>query len=363
MAIFRIPGFTNYKEHKEGGSSIILRANRQRDNKLFALKIIKEDVAKDKENLRSFAQEAEMLREIKCRSIVRVFDYIEDAKPNPCMIMEWIEGNNLKVLIKTNIDFVHQHWHSILYEIAGALMYTHKRGIIHRDIKPENIIVDKSGMAKLIDFSLALSKTKKPRKIQGTPSYISPEQIEKNKITTATDIYSFGVTAYEMMAGFAPFSEPNILEKHLRAIPESLAKVAAYVNKDLAAFIMRMLQKDPKSRPQDMTELLTLLKQIDSAPITSEIKDVSRRKKQIQLDEIEEEPQEKLSSSQESEQLLIATRKKNLGVEDKKPSAPAGLFTPISDEEYKQQLAAFSDNYQELRGKFDFEQDTKTDLE
>jgi serine/threonine protein kinase len=167
-----------------------------------------------------------------------------------------------------------------------------------------------------------------------------------------------------MMAGSAPFSEPNILEKHLRAIPESLAKVAAYVNKDLAAFIMRMLQKDPKSRPQDMTELLTLLKQIDSAPITSEIKDISRRKKQIQMDEIEEEPQEKLSSSQESEQMLIATRKKHLGVdEDKKAPTAVNLFEPITDEEYKQQLAAFSDNYQELRGKFDFEQDTKTDID
>ncbi len=270
MTVYLIPGYSNYKEYKEGGSSLILKAVRMRDQKPFAIKMIKEEAAKNKEQMRAFYQEAEIMKEIRCRSIVRVYDFIEEAKPRPAAIMELFEGENLKVLLRTEPEFIKKHWHKILYEIAGALMYIHKRGIIHRDIKPENIMVAPDGMAKLIDFSLAYTKTKKPRKIQGTPTYISPEQIAKKKLTPATDIYSFGVTAYEMFAEKPPFSEPDLLEKHKHAIPESLIKLVPEMDKELAAFIMRMLAKDPQNRPQDMKEMLLLLKKISPDSLVAE---------------------------------------------------------------------------------------------
>ncbi len=393
MAVYRITGFTGYKELKHGGSSTILSAERTKDNKIFAIKMITPEALQDKDQYRAFIQEAEIMKELKCRSIVRAFEILEDAQPRPAIVLELLEGKNLKVLMKTDIEFVYEHWHKIIYEIAGALMYIHKRGIIHRDIKPENIIVDADGMAKLTDFSLAITKTKKPRKIQGTLLYISPEQIQKKKLTVATDIYSFGVTMYEMFVNEPPFKEPGVLDKHLSAVPESLNKIApSDLSKELASYIMRMLQKDPESRPQDMKDLLGLLKQIDSDPIVDDRQDAQRerrRRKKKQEEQIEESEESKVSTKQQSELLLRAVRKKQLEdamVKEREDRIQSEVmagkessgFTPsyketkpvekitepvevksLDDNEYKQQLSALSDNYDELHGKFDFEQDTQ----
>ena len=393
MAVYRIAGFTGYKELKHGGSSTILTAERAKDKKVFAIKMITPEALQDKDQYRAFIQEAEIMKEIKCRSIVRAFEIIEDAQPRPAIVLELLEGKNLKVLMKTDIEFVYKHWHKIIYEIAGALMYIHKRGIIHRDIKPENIIVDADGMAKLTDFSLAITKTKKPRKIQGTPVYISPEQIQKKKLTAATDIYSFGVTMYEMFVNEPPFKEPGVLDKHLSAVPESLNKVApGNLNKELAAFIMRMLQKDPESRPTDMKDLLSLLKQIGSDPIVDDRKDAQRerrRRRKKQEGKIDESEESKVSTKQQSELLLRAVRKKQLedakvkereeriqsevmsgksssgitpSYKEKVPVEKQRIQSEVKsmgEDEYKKQLSALSDNFDELQGKFDFEQDTQ----
>lgn len=270
MTAFLVPGYAGLKKYKEGGGSWILRAARVKDALPVAIKVLKPELAKDKEHLSGFLLEANILHELKCRSIVRVYDFVKDAKPQPAIVMEFFDSENLKVMIYEQTDFVRKHWHRIIYELAGAFMYIHKRGIIHRDMKPENVLVAADGYAKLIDFSLAITKKAKPRKISGTPTYISPEQINRDKLTPATDMYSFGVTIYEIITGGPPFTgatTTEILDQHLKKLPLHISKGFPGLDPELASFVMRMLAKDPRNRPQDMKELLTLLKKIDPAPL------------------------------------------------------------------------------------------------
>lgn len=270
MVAFLVPGYAGLKHYKEGGGSYILRANRVKDAATVAIKVLKPEVASDKEQVTAFEQEAQILQELKCRSIVRAYDYIKDAKPQPAIVMEFFDSENLKILQFERPDFVRQHWHSILYEIAGALMYIHKRGIIHRDMKPENVLVAANGLAKLIDFSLAITKKTRPRKISGTPSYISPEQINKDKLTHLTDIYSFGIMVYEMLTGAPPYvgaTTQEILEAHLKKTPIHISKGCPGLDPELASFVMRTLAKDPRNRPQEAKELLVLLKKLDPKPL------------------------------------------------------------------------------------------------
>lgn len=264
MARVQVPGYVNITEYKEGGSAHILKAVRKADGMPVAIKMIKPEVVTDKEQFKAFKQEAEMMADFRCRSIVRVFEYVTGALPRPAFVMEFFPSENLKVVLWRAPQLCRTYWYPILWESAGALMYCHEQGVIHRDVKPENILVAKNGLAKLCDFSLAVSKKIKPKKIQGTTTYIAPEQIQKKKLDYRTDVYSFGVTAYELMVGKPPFigtSPQSILEKHVSAMPQSLKQIDAEIDSELAAMIMRMLSKDLGNRPT-MKEFLETMRSI-----------------------------------------------------------------------------------------------------
>lgn len=270
MAVFLVPGYTGLTTYKEGGGSYVLKGQRKADGEVVAVKVLKPEAARDKEQVTAFQQEADILSKLRCRSVIRVHEFVLAAKPQPAIVMEFFPSENLKILMYEKTAFVRKHWHRILYEISGALMYIHKRGIVHRDMKPENVLVSSDGLAKLIDFSLALTKSRKPRKIQGTPSYIAPEQIQKGKVTPLTDIYSFGVMIYELLTGGPPFTgkdQKEILGKHLQQLPVHISKGCKGLDPELASFVMRMLAKEPRNRPPDITELLALLKKTDRAPL------------------------------------------------------------------------------------------------
>ncbi|MGE0433340.1 MAG: serine/threonine protein kinase [Planctomycetota bacterium] len=270
MAVFLVPGYTGLTSYKEGGGSYVLKGQRKADGEIVAVKVLKPEAARDKEQMQAFTQEADILSQLRCRSVIRVYEYVSSAKPLPAIVMEYFPSENLKVLMYEKTDFVRQHWHRILYEISGALMYIHKRGIVHRDMKPENVLVSSDGLAKLIDFSLAITKARKPRKIQGTPSYIAPEQIMRGKVTPLTDIYSFGVMIYELLTGAAPFvgkTTNEVLDQHLKTLPIHVSKRCKGLDPGLASIVMRMLAKEPRNRPPDITELLALLKTTDRAPL------------------------------------------------------------------------------------------------
>lgn len=155
---------------------------------------------------------------------------------------------------------------TIAHHAAAGLDHLHRAGWIHRDIKPENFLVDEEGQVRLIDFSLA----KKQRRwwnslfggesqIQGTRTYLSPEQIRKKPLDVRSDIYSFGCVLFELVSGKPPYSATKtneLLNRHLKAPVPSLKATVAEVSQGFADLVTQMLAKDPGERPTSMEEVL-----------------------------------------------------------------------------------------------------------
>jgi serine/threonine protein kinase len=161
----------------------------------------------------------------------------------------------------------------IIENAALGLAYFHQQGWIHRDIKPDNFMVDGEGTVKLIDFALA-QKPKtglaklfggKTKKIQGTRSYMSPEQIRGLPLDFRSDIYSFGCAVHELVSGKLPFAAPSaneLLQKHIGTPPPALEGIDPNVTKDFGLLVRSCMAKKPENRPESMDSFLTAFKQL-----------------------------------------------------------------------------------------------------
>ena len=159
----------------------------------------------------------------------------------------------------------------IIVEVGEALAYVHERQVVHRDIKPENILVNSTGDAKVIDFALAsrydfISRLFVRRRIQGTRSYMSPEQIRGESLDNRADIYSYGATIFEMVAGHPPFTganEAEILKRHLTEPVRPLRQFKKNLTAAFDALVTSMLAKKPSQRPSSMAEVVETIREID----------------------------------------------------------------------------------------------------
>jgi len=162
----------------------------------------------------------------------------------------------------------------VMQRLAEGLLAVHRAGFIHLDIKPENMIATESGDVRLIDFALARRREWDLAdlipfrfRVQGTRSYMSPEQIRGRRLDHRSDIYSFGCALYEIVSGKPPFSgveEARVLQQHLRARPRSLRHVLLDIDPELDGLIQAMLEKDPHDRPQSMEHVVAVLAGIES---------------------------------------------------------------------------------------------------
>jgi serine/threonine protein kinase len=157
--------------------------------------------------------------------------------------------------------------HRIIEQTAAALTYMHEKGWIHRDVKPENILVNKSGETRLVDYALAMKpftgfKKMFTRKapVQGTHSYMSPEQIRGIPPTPAADVYSFGITCYELSCGRPPFranSATELLNKHIREKPLPLTAHNKEITSEFNDLVLKMIDKKPTERFTNLREFLS----------------------------------------------------------------------------------------------------------
>lgn len=231
----------------------------------YALKMLLSDFRKNREQLGYLKHEFAVGKSLKHPRIIKLHEIGSDAGM-PFLLMEYFPYPNLKVWIRRGSDQIAPLVPKIIEQAAEGLGYFHDQGWIHRDIKPENYLLDPNGDVKLIDFALAekkksgLAKLFGGRsKIQGTRSYMSPEQIRGESLDHRADIYSFGCAIYELLVGKPPFAgvdSDGLLRKHLRATPPSIEANNSNVTPEFSELVRKLLAKQPASRPESMTQFL-----------------------------------------------------------------------------------------------------------
>lgn len=237
-----------------GGMGEIWEAGDATLQRRVAIKVMRAHDRDDRVFERRFRDEALHAAGLHHANIATLFDYghHEDL---PFLVMELVEGDSLAGLLKTGGPMPADTVRSILAQSALALSAAHDAGVIHRDIKPANIMLTPDGVVKLTDFGIAralygLMHTR-TGELLGTPHYISPEQARGQTATSASDFYSLGVVAHELLTGRRPFDRGTPVETAQAQVEDPPPPLPDDVPADLRAVIEQCLAKDPADRPAD----------------------------------------------------------------------------------------------------------------
>ena len=217
-----------------------------------AVKILKDELRTTPAFIQRFRAEARHAASLGHPGIATVYDYGETADV-AYLVMELVPGRTLSELLVEQPDLPTATKLSILSQTAEALHAAHRAGVIHRDVKPANLIVAADGTVKVTDFGIARAIGAAPLteagQVFGTAHYMSPEQATGNQVTSASDIYSLGVVAYEMFAGRRPFEAETPVAVSTAHIHSPVPPLPPVVPRGVADLIMEALAKDPASRP------------------------------------------------------------------------------------------------------------------
>jgi tetratricopeptide (TPR) repeat protein len=234
----------------EGGMGRVYQARDTLLDRQVAIKLLPMPLAREKKIRDRFTREARAAARMSHPNIVQIYD-VNPGK-FPFFIMEFVKGKSFRDLIKLGKVLAPSALKDLVLQIAEAFQYAHDRGVIHRDIKPDNIMLDFHGQVKIMDFGLAkmemVSELTQKGEVMGTVYYMSPEQIRGQKIDSRSDIYSFGVTLYEIITRVKPFRQGNIMYEHLSTDPESPSKINPSIPKAVEQAVLRCLEKDPDDR-------------------------------------------------------------------------------------------------------------------
>jgi serine/threonine protein kinase len=257
---------------KTGQTSQVWAVIDDRSRERFAIKTLLNDFRKDREQASYMKQEYTVAKGLDSPYVIHIYEYGVD-RGTPFLVMELFPAGNMKELILRSREQTMYLIPKIIENAALGLSYFHQQGWIHRDIKPDNFMVDGEGTVKLIDFALA-QKPKtglakffggKTKKIQGTRSYMSPEQIRGLPLDFRSDIYSFGCAIHELVSGKLPFAAPSaneLLQKHIGTPPPALEGIDPNVTKDFGLLVRSCMAKKPENRPESMDTFLSAFKQL-----------------------------------------------------------------------------------------------------
>jgi serine/threonine-protein kinase len=250
----------------EGGMGQVYVAEQVSLKRKVALKVLRADLAANTTALTRFKQEAEAVARATHANIVQVYAIGEAGGLN-FMALEYVEGRNLRQFVEKKGPPDVLLALSIIRQVAAALQRASELGIIHRDIKPENILLTRKGEVKVADFGLSriFGDDRQPLNLtqsgvsMGTPLYMSPEQVEGKPVDPRTDIYSFGVTCYYLLAGQPPFRGQTAFEvaiQHVQKQPTSLLEIRPDLPAELCLLVHRMMAKQPEDRVQTGREIV-----------------------------------------------------------------------------------------------------------
>ncbi|MEZ4702642.1 MAG: serine/threonine-protein kinase [Rhodothermales bacterium] len=267
------PSFSRYTISSTlgtGGMGTVYRAHHEILDRPVALKVPKEEFTRDQIFVERFMREAKALGTLKHPHVVSVYDAgIEHGVP--FIAMECVEGKTLAEIIRDGgvlpiEDIVRWGW-----QMADALAYVNKRGVLHRDLKSANVIINRAGAAVITDFGIARleeSSTQITRGMIGTPAYMSPEQARGQPIDARSDLYSLGIILYECLTGELPFADENalaLIQKVINEAPPSLMRRRPDTPSWLRAVVYRCLEKKPARRYKSGQEMAEALRPFVSA--------------------------------------------------------------------------------------------------
>lgn len=255
---------------KGGMGTVYLAENTDIEQKV-AIKVLNDNLIQSEKVRERMKKEAQTLLKLDHPNIVKLLNYIEQDN-GLYLIMEYVDGCSLEdYILKKNGLIVEKRAYEMIKELLMAFSYAHKKGVIHRDIKPSNIFITKDNHIKILDFGIAhlVTESNDDEKgwVIGTPSYMSPEQVEGSDIDIRSDIYSLGVLIHTMLTGHAPYDETtmseeiikeNVLKQPLRRMKEYYP----YISEGLQKVIDKATSKNRKYRYQNCDELHKDIKKI-----------------------------------------------------------------------------------------------------
>ena len=249
-----------------GGMAEVFEANDQVLKRVVAIKIMREELLKDEENKIRFENEVRACAAMHHPNIIQVYDQ-GVYQSRPYMAYEYIKGQTLfeKIEFLTQIPVYEAC--EIMVQLLDAVSYMHKNGIIHRDIKPQNIFYLPNGTVKLSDFGIAvdskIDETKTDEGIIGSVFYLAPEICSGKPATIQSDIYSLGVTFFQLITGRLPYEDGHAIDiaiSHIKKPFPSVSKYCPEISKEIDKIIQKACRKNPKDRYKSADDMLAAVK-------------------------------------------------------------------------------------------------------
>ena len=236
-----------------------------------AIKVIVPDMATDAGQRKLLEHELKVAKSLDHPTVIKI-DRLSEEGGLPHLVMEYFPAANLKKQIAAGVEPLVPKLQRIVTETALALDHMHSRGWVHRDVKPDNVLAAADGQVKLIDLAIAAKASGFLGKLlgsktlaQGSPSYMSPEQIRGEALDARSDIYSFGCVIFELISGRPPYTGADtndLLNKHVSATVPAVDAFNKNATTACAKFLRQMLAKKPAERPASMKEVLQQLRAI-----------------------------------------------------------------------------------------------------
>ena len=329
-----------------GGMSEVYKAKCHKLNRYVAIKVLKEEFGKDANFVKKFNIEAQAAAGLSHPNIVNIYDVVNENNMH-FIVMELIEGITLKDYIASKGMLDIKEAINIALQVAKGLECAHERNIVHRDVKPQNIIISVDGTVKVADFGIAKATTEETINAfaLGSVHYISPEQAKGAYTDIRSDIYSLGVSLYEMISGRVPFNGDNAVAVALAHVEEVVTPPSIYNSKispELETIVLKCMQKSPDRRYQNLKELIRELQNLliqrndTSAEVDSQTRMIdksdivsinsirrdnavpSNRTDDSYVEEREEEEEEFEDEVKDKKKKKTATKDKDVDKEDKK---------------------------------------------